>query len=157
MARLCGLKRGLSSRLVPQRQGQPPDGAGGCQRVAHLAVAARGQPHEVTLTFDLVQGCWTQDLPERVIGDKAYDSGVLEGQFAQCGVEMIVAYRKSRKKPKTQDGRKLRRGKRRWRVERFFAHLQNFRRMVVRYEFKPAKFLGFVLLAASIMHIKYRF
>ena len=114
-------------------------------------------PHEVTLTFDLVQNCWTEELPERVIGDKAFDSDGLDEQLGACGVEMIAAHRKNRKKPKTQDGRKLRRAKRRWKVERFFSHLQNFRRMVVRYEYKPANFLGFVLLAAIIMHVKYRF
>jgi len=114
-------------------------------------------PHEVTLTFDLVQNCWTEELPERVIGDKAYDSDGLDAQLGACGVEMIAAHRKNRKKPRTQDGRKLRRGKRRWKVERFFSHLQNFRRMVVRYEQKSANFLGFVLLAAIIMHVKYRF
>jgi transposase len=104
-----------------------------------------------------VQNCWTQELPERVIGDKAFDSDALDEQLAACGVEMIAAHRKNRKKPKTQDGRKLRRSKRRWKVERFFSWLQNFRHMVVRYERKPANFYGFVLLAAIIMHVRYRF
>lgn len=117
----------------------------------------RAGPHESTLCFDLVQGCWTQELPERVIGDKAFDSDALDAALADCGVEMIAAHRKNRKKPKTQDGRCLRRAKRRWKVERFFAHLQNFRRLVVRYERKAANFLGFVLLAAIIIHIKYRY
>jgi transposase len=113
--------------------------------------------HEVTLCFDLVQGCWTDALPERVIGDKAYDSDSLDEQMANCDVEMIAAHRKSRTKAKTQDGRCLRRAKRRWKVERFFSWLQNFRRLVVRYERKSANLLGFVLLAATIMHVKYRF
>jgi len=114
-------------------------------------------PHEVGLTFDLVQNCWTEELPERVIGDKAFDSDGLDEQLGACGVEMIAAHRRNRTKPKTQDGRKLRRGKRRWKVERFFSWLQNFRRMVVRYERKPGNFYAFVLLAAVIMHVRYRF
>ena len=114
-------------------------------------------PHEVRLTFDLVQSCWTEELPERVIGDKAYDSDALDAQMQACGVEMIAAHRKNRTRPKTQDGRQLRRSKRRWKVERFFSWLQNFRRMVVRYERKPGNFYGFVLLAAIIMHVRYRF
>jgi len=59
---------------------------------------------------------------------------------------MIAPHRRNRKKPKTQDGRKLRRYKRRWKIERFFAHLGNFRRLVVRYEYHPNNFLGFLQL-----------
>lgn len=113
--------------------------------------------HEVALAFDLVQDCWSDELPERVIGDKAYDSDALDQEMADCGVEMIAAHRRNRTKPKTQDGRMLRRAKRRWKVERFFSWLQNFRRLVVRYERKSANLFGFVLLAATIMHVKYRF
>ena len=29
-------------------------------------------PHESTLCFDLVQGCWTDELPERVKGCEAH-------------------------------------------------------------------------------------
>ena len=47
---------------------------------------------------------------------------------------------------KTQDGRKLRRYKRRWKIERLFAHLGNFRRLVVRYERYPQNFLAFLQL-----------
>jgi transposase len=47
---------------------------------------------------------------------------------------------------KTQDGRPLRRYKRRWKVERLFAWLGNYRRLVVRYERNADNFLGFVHL-----------
>jgi hypothetical protein len=50
--------------------------------------------------------------------DRAYDSDPLDAQLKAEGIEMISPHRKGRKKPKTQDGRKLRRSKRRWRVER---------------------------------------
>ena len=46
----------------------------------------------------------------------------------QRGIEMIAPHRKGRKKVATQDGRKLRRYRRRWKVERMFAWLQNLRR-----------------------------
>ena len=55
-------------------------------------------------------------------------------QLAQRGIELIVPHRKNRRKPPTQDGRALRRYKRRWTVERTFAWLGNFRRLVVRYD-----------------------
>ena len=54
--------------------------------------------------------------------------------------------RKNRKKPRTQDGRKLRRYRRRWKIERLFAHLQNYRRVLVRHERYVENFLGFVQL-----------
>ena len=115
-------------------------------------------PHEATLAFDLVQGCWTEELPERVIGDKAYDSdGLDEPLWVELGVEMIAAHRENRKKAKTQDGRCLRRGKRRWKVKRFFSWMQNFRHLCLRWERKSLNFFGFVLLSAIIMHVKYQF
>ena len=110
--------------------------------------------HESSLTYDLVRGCWTDELPKRTIGDKAFDNDNLDKALAEIGVEMIAAHRKGRTKPNTQDGRKLRRKKRRWKVERFFSWLHNYRRLVVRYEYKAANFFGFVLIAAIIMHVK---
>lgn len=110
-------------------------------------------PHESTLAFDLVQGCVTEDLPERVIGDAAYDSDPLDTRFEEIGVEMIAPHRSNRVR-KTQDGRKLRRGKRRWKIERFFAHVQNFRRLIVRYETKARNYLGLLQMAATIMFVR---
>ncbi len=69
----------------------------------------------------------------RVIADRGYDSDPLRKQLARRGIELIVPHRKNRRKPPTQDGRALRRYKRRWTVERTFAWLGNFRRLVVRY------------------------
>jgi transposase len=76
----------------------------------------------------------SQRSPERLIVDKAYDSDPLRQRLAQRGVELIAPHRRNRKIPKTQDGRKLRRYRKRWKVERFFAWIGNFRRLVVRYE-----------------------
>jgi len=46
---------------------------------------------------------------------------------------MIAPHRSNRKKL-TQDARPLRRYRRRWKIERLFAWLQNSRRLVTRYE-----------------------
>ncbi len=67
---------------------------------------------------------------------------------------MIAPHRKNRKKPKTQDGRKLRRYKRRWKIERLFAWLQNFRRLVVRYERQAENYLGFVHLGCIVILLR---
>ena len=113
--------------------------------------------HEVTLAFDLVVGCWTREMPEVVVGDKAYDSDTLDEELGPCGVEMVAPHRKNRRRAPTQDEAGLEPYKRRWRVERFFSWLQRFRRLVVRYERKAANFLGFVQLAAVVMHVRYRY
>jgi len=88
------------------------------------------------------------EWPQHLIGDKAYDSDKLDEQLAEQDVEMIAPHRKNRKpENKTQDGRPLRRYKRRWKVERLFAWLQNFRRVLIRFDFYPENYLGFVHLA----------
>ena len=94
-----------------------------------------------------------EQLPERLIGDKAYDSDALDKELKQQGIEMIAPHRKNRNK-KTQDGRKLRRYKRRWKVERFFAWLFNYRRCLVRYEYKEENFKAFILLACMLILLK---
>ena len=106
-----------------------------------LAVyVASASPHEVTL-----DRCFTNELPKRLIGDKAYDSDKLDAKLHEdWGIEMIAPNRRNRRK--TQGGRALRRYRRRWKVERLFAWLQNFRRLVVRYEFHADKFLAMAQL-----------
>jgi len=63
------------------------------------------------------------DDPERLIGNRAYDS--LGAALHERGIEIIAPHRRNRKKPKTQNGRKLRRYKRRWKVELLFAWRQS--------------------------------
>ena len=93
--------------------------------------------------------------PKRVIGDKAYDSDKLDQQLSEeRGIEMISPNRESRKR-KTQDGRPLRRYKRRWKVERLFAWITQFRRTVVRQEAKIENFLGFLHLACIKILLRY--
>ena len=93
-------------------------------------------------------------LPEKLIGDRAYDSDPLDAMLETQGIEMIAPHRRNRKKPKTQDGRKLRRYKRRWKVERLFAWLGNFRRLVTRYEHKLENYLAFVKLGCIIILLR---
>ncbi|MBN8468807.1 transposase [Corallococcus exiguus] len=50
-----------------------------------------------------------------------------------------------------QDGREPRRHERHWKVERYFAWLRFFRRLVTRYEVKAENFLGFLHLACALI------
>ena len=108
---------------------------------------ASASPHEVGLVEQVLEERFIGPMPQRLIGDRAYDSDPLDETLRQKGVELIAPHRKNRVKKKTQDGRKLRRYKKRWKVERFFAWLFNFRRTLVRYEYKAENYLAFVLLA----------
>ena len=67
---------------------------------------------------------------------------------------MIAPHNPTRKN-KTQDGRPLRRYKRRWKVERVFAWIQNFRKLVTRYEYKAPNFLGFLELGCIVILIRH--
>ena len=114
-----------------------------------LPVAAHAQsaaPHEVTLVRDTLSARFTRERPGRLIGDKAYDCDPLDAELAGRGIELIAPHRPNRKKPRTQDGRKLRRYKRRRKVERLNAWLQNFRRIATRFDYYVENYLGFVHL-----------
>jgi transposase len=112
-----------------------------------LAVyAASASPHEVTLVGETLAQVFTAEQPERLIGDKAYDSDPLDEELREQGIEMIAPHKVNRKKARTQDGRVLRRYKRRWKIERLFAWLQNFRRIAMRFDFHDENYLGFVHL-----------
>ena len=115
---------------------------------------ASASPHELTLIEGTIEQRFTEDLPERLIGDRAYDSDPQDAKLADQGIELIAPHRGNRSRPATQDGRPLRRFRRRWKVERLFAWLQNFRRLVVRYEYHLENFLGFVHLGCMLILLR---
>jgi len=111
-------------------------------------------PHECRLVEDTLAGSFLDELPARLIGDKAYDSDPLDQHLEKAyNIELIAPHRKNRRN--TQDGRKLRRYKRRWRAERLFAWLQWFRRLVTRYEYHIENFLGMVRLGCMKIMLRY--
>jgi transposase len=93
-----------------------------------------------------------QKEPERLIGDNAYESDQLDAELAQRGIELIAPHRRNRTH-RTQDGRPLRRYRRRWKMERLFAWL-NYRRIVVRYERYPENFLGMLHRACWLILLR---
>ncbi len=115
---------------------------------------ASASPHEIALVGETIRACSAPDKPKRLIGDRAYDSDALDTGLREGSIEMITPHRKNRKKPKTQDGCKLKRHARPWKVERLFAWLGNFRRLVVRYERRAENFLGFVQLGCIVILLK---
>jgi transposase len=114
-----------------------------------LPVAANtnsASPHEVTLVRDVLAQGFTTKQPQRLIGDLAYDSDPLDEELKASGIEMIAPHKSNRVKAPTQDGRALRRYRRRWKIERLNAWLQNFRRIATRFDYHAENYLGFVHL-----------
>jgi transposase len=115
------------------------------------ATIASASPHEVTLIEPLLDKQLLRRRVRRLIYDQAADSDPLRERLKRRGIELICPHRCNRIKPPTQDGRKLRRYARRWKVERSISWLQNFRRLVTRYEHYSHLFYGFVQLACLVI------
>ena len=64
---------------------------------------------------------------------------------------MIAPHKRTRRRPNSQNGRPLRRYRRRWKVERLFAWLHNFRRLIIRHEYRLDNYRGFVHLACILI------
>jgi transposase len=92
--------------------------------------------------------------PERVIYDKACDADPLRQRLAKRGIELICPHRRNRVKAPLQDGRKLRRYRRRWKVERTFAWLGNFRRLLVRWEVNITMYQAFFHVACLLITLR---
>ena len=82
-----------------------------------------------------------------VIADKGHDSDPLREAMKQSGFEPIIPHRRNRVKPSSNDGRRLRRFRHRWLVERTNAWLHCYRGLAVRWSYYPFMYLGLVYLA----------
>jgi transposase len=114
---------------------------------------ASGQRHEAPLVIDTLGQRFVRGKLTRLIGDKAYDSNILDEQLAAKGIDMIAPNHVTRT-VQTQDRRKLPRYRRRWLIERFFSWLMRWRRLVTRNECKAENFLGFVQLACAVILLR---
>ena len=138
-------KRGKGTKImaIVDRKGLPV--------AVHMAPAS---PHEVTLVEATLARRFTHGTPKRLIGDRAYDSDPLDARLKRRHIDLIAPHRSNRRRKVTQDGRKLRRYKHRWKVERLNSWLQQFRRIVTRYEYYSSHFLTFIQLACMIILLR---
>ena len=117
-----------------------------------LAIDVEAANHaEVTLIERLLESAVTDYVPNKLIYDKAADSDKLRDRLAERNVELICPHRRSRVSPSKQDGRALRRYRRRWTIERTISWLQDFRRLVTRYEFYSFLFHSFAKIASMMI------
>ena len=119
------------------------------------AVISRANEHEVRHIERLLDAS-VVELPEatRLLYDGAADSDPLRDRLQARGVDLICPHRKNRVKPKMQDGRKLRRKRHRWRIERTNAWLQSYGRIANRKDRLAILFLGWVQLACLFTILK---
>ncbi len=93
--------------------------------------------------------------PQRLIADKAYDADSLRTLLEILDGELICPHRSNRKRPSRQDGRKLRRYRKRWEIERLFAWLGNWRRLLVRHERILTLYSGFFKIACLMILVRH--
>ena len=67
----------------------------------------------------------------------------------------MIAPQRTNRKNRTQDGRALRRYRRMWKIERLFAWLQNYRRLIVRWEHRLENFLSMLHLACALILMRH--
>ena len=92
--------------------------------------------------------------PMRLIADRGYDSNPLRALLVSRDIEPIIPKRRNNRKATHQDGRKLRRYRRRWIIERTNSWLQTFRKLVVRYERSSKVFTALVHLACALTTLR---
>jgi len=117
---------------------------------------ASGSRFDSVLTEATLDAAFVAELPPRLIADKAWDAAPLQRRLLnERGIDLIAPKRGGmRPSRRRQDGRKLRRYKRRWRVESLFAQLKRFRRIATRWDVKSTNFFGFLQLASSILLLR---
>ena len=92
--------------------------------------------------------------PKRLIADRGYDRKAARALLVKHDLEPIIPARSNNHVATHQDGRKLRRDKHRWVIERTNAWLQNFRRLVVRYERSAKNVTALVHVACALTTLK---
>jgi len=115
-----------------------------------------GSKHDVSLVDQALEDSFTEDVAPLLIGDKAFDSKKLAKRLEQeRHVELVAPCRGGpRPTSRRQDGRKLRRYKRRWKVERLFAWLKRYRRICTRWEREAENFLAFLHLGCIVVFLR---
>lgn len=116
-------------------------------------VIADGARHDSVLTDRTLDAAHVEELPPRLIADKAWDGQALKDRLlSERGIELIAPKKKgSRRK---QDGRSLRRYRRRWKVERLFAWLKRWRRLACRWERSAENFLGMLQIGCAVVLLR---
>jgi len=86
-----------------------------------------------------------------VVADKGHDSDPLRDDLEADGYVPVIPHRQNRTKPSRNDGRRLRRYRHRWLVERTNAWLHCYRGLAVRWSYYSFMYVGMVYLSFTHM------
>lgn len=91
--------------------------------------------------------------PKTLVADKGYDSKALRTELRRHGIRPCIPERRGKR---SRPGRKpdLTGYRDRWHVERTFAWLGNFRRLVVRWERCAHTYLAFLIIACFLISLQ---
>jgi transposase len=146
-------KRGKGSKCMVVVDGQ------GVPVGIHVTSASPGEVTLVDPTLKTIRvprpgGGRPRQNPPRLIGDLGYDSDPMRKRLARRGIVVIVPYRSNNLHRRYEDGRLLRRYRHRWVVERTFAWLGAFRRLLVRHERLTSMYVAFLQFAAALIALR---
>ena len=118
---------------------------------------ADGSRHDVVLVEKTLDEAFVEKLPSKLIADKGFDSRHLANRLRdEREIELVAPTRGGlRASKRKQDGRSLRRYRKRWKVERLFAWLKQFRRINTRWDRKAENFLGFLQLGCLVILLRH--
>ena len=125
----------------------------------HVSSASPGEVTLVEATLNTIRvpragGGRPRQKPCRLIADRAYDSDSLRERLARRGITVIVPYRSHCVHRRYEDRRLLRRYRHRWIIERTFAWLGSFRRLLVRHERLTSMYASFLYFAAALIALR---
>jgi transposase len=114
-----------------------------------------GNRNDVTQLLPLVDGIKPvagkrgrpRQRPDRIVADRGYDHDKYRRELWRRGVKPSIARRN------TEHGSGL--GRWRWVVERTFAWLHNYRRLLIRWERDPIIHTAFLTLACALICWRY--
>ena len=89
--------------------------------------------------------------PDRLLGDRGYDSDNIRNDLAERGIEPVIPPRSNRKVPIEYDREAY---KRRNLIERCVNRLKQFRRIATRYEKTARAYLSMLCIASTLIWIK---
>ena len=134
-----------------RKPGSKMDVISDAQGVPLATLMTRANVNEVTKLIPLVDAVPAiagqvgrpRRRPDKLQGDRAYQSEAKEKQLRRRKIEPVIGHRK------TEHGSHL--GKLRWFIERTLSWLKQFRRLRVRYERRAELYYAFWVLASAIL------
>jgi transposase len=128
----------------------------------HLASANTAEVRLAEATLDTIAVARPRGRPrrrpEKLVADRAYDSSAFRGVLRQRGIGMCIPPKRRPARWRPKRGRpvvaRMEEYRLRYRVERTFAWLGNFRRLLIRWEHHFAIYHSWFALAVAVLCVR---